>query len=480
METNGKLEHTYTSTLENKKDRKMKNIQFIYSKITLFLGLVFITVASCERPISDEVEFASYATTGEIFTDGFQGGLDYFPFGGSFAEAFSVETDVTYRGEASMRFDIPSFGVGYGGATFPSTAPRDLSNYDALTFWAKATQGADINEIGFGIDGDISKFRVDIANLAISTKWTKYIIPIPDPSKLIEQTGMFWYAEGAESADDDGGYTFWIDDLQFEKLGTIAQPQPAIFNGSDLNQRASVNTTVPITGLTQTFNLASGINQTVNAAPHYFEFKSTDVDVARVNESGEIFIVGEGTAMITASIAGVKAEGSLTIETLVEGSIISIFNDLFADVAVDNYNGFYQDFQTTLGGAVVEDGNNVITYTSLNFVAIEFYGRDGSSVQPVDASDMTHIHIDIRANEVIESSDFIKIELFNNFTLGSESSGSFQINGNDLTSNEWVQFDIPLSSFTGLNGTNALGALFTVSDNTISNASLDNIFFYKE
>jgi len=100
----------------------MKNIRFIYSKIICLLGLIFITVASCERAISDEVEFAKHSTTGEIFTDGFMGGLDYFPFGGSFVDAFSVDNKVAYKGEASMRLDIPSFGVGYGGATFPSTA----------------------------------------------------------------------------------------------------------------------------------------------------------------------------------------------------------------------------------------------------------------------------------------------------------------------------------------------------------------------
>ena len=45
---------------------------------------------------------------------------------------------------------------------------------------------------------------------------------------------MFWYAEGPENGD---GYTFWIDELKYEKLGTIAQPRPAIFGGEDLVQK---------------------------------------------------------------------------------------------------------------------------------------------------------------------------------------------------------------------------------------------------
>ena len=154
---------------------------------------------------------------------------------------------------------------------------------------------------------------------------------------------------------------------------------------------------------------------------------------------------------------------------------------MFANVPVDNYNGFYFDgFQTTLGGAILEGSNNIIDYTVLNFVAIEFYGRDGSDVQPVDASDMTHIHIDIRPNEAIEASDFFRIEIFNNFTLGSQIAGTYTISGSELASNDWTEFDIPLSSFSGLSSQDALGAMIFVSDGTIVNISLDNIYFYSE
>ena len=110
----------------------MKTNKYIYSKITtFFLGLILCTTIGCERGLSEEAEFATYPTEGGIFIDGFVGGLDYFPFGGSFAEAFSVDQTETYMGTASMRFDIPSFGVGFGGATFQSLGPRDLSGFDA-------------------------------------------------------------------------------------------------------------------------------------------------------------------------------------------------------------------------------------------------------------------------------------------------------------------------------------------------------------
>ena len=47
----------------------MKNRTFNYLKITLLLVLLVAITVSCEREISDEVEFATNSNTGEIFTD---------------------------------------------------------------------------------------------------------------------------------------------------------------------------------------------------------------------------------------------------------------------------------------------------------------------------------------------------------------------------------------------------------------------------
>ena len=490
METNGKLEPMYTSILENKKDIKMKNRKFMYSKITFLLGLVFIINVSCERDPSDDLEFATFPNNAEVFIDGFTGGLDYFPFEGSYLEAFSVDEQTKYRGSASMRFDIPSpndplINGTYGGATFNLDSPRDLSGFDALTFWAKASEGKTINEIGFGV-ADIDKYRTVIDGLQLSTNWKKYIIPIPDPSKLNAEKGMFFYGES-----DVDGYTFWIDELQFEKLGTIGQPRPAILNGNDVTEQTFTGSTINIAGrgLTQTFNLESGINQTVFAAPSYFTFSSTDVDIARVSELGIVSIVGSGTATITATLGGVKAAGSLTLESLgsfssapiptrAPSNVISIFSDAYTNVPVDYYNGFFTpDGQTTLGGAppaTLGDGQ-VINYTNLNFVGIGMFDE----VSPVNATAMTHLHVDINVQEAMDSGDFINIQLLNSVG-NNETSGTVKINSSKLLTDQWVSLDIPLSDFAGLGSRTEIGLLFFISDSTISNIFVDNIYFYKE
>lgn len=477
----------------------MKKINFKYHILLPVLGLICVAVISCERGYSDEIEFATFPSSPDIFTDAPVGITDQFfesfdPATGANTEGFGTDANEAYAGTTSIRIDVPSptdpNGSYIGGIFTDRGEGRNLTGYDALTFWAKGSTTAEIGTVGFGTDFVESKYAVSINNVELSTKWKKYYIPIPDPSKLVQEKGMFLFSAGTESTNGVG-FTFWLDEIRFEKLGTIGQPRPAILGGQDQTAQANVDSSVPIIGLTQTFNLPNGLDTTVNATAAYFDFETSNPFVASVNEQGLVTVEGSGEvdpntgeidnmATITASVGGIAAAGSLTVEA-VNINVISLFSDVFANVPVDNYNGFYLDgFQTTLGGAVEEDGNNIIDYTLLNFVAIEFYGRGGSGVQPIDASEMTHMHIDVRVNENVDPTDFFRIEVFNNFTLGNSVSGAYTIPGTDLVSNDWAQFDIPLSDFAGLSATDALGAIIFVSDATIANVSLDNIYFYAE
>lgn len=470
----------------------MKNRKQQYIKTILSI-VVFMALLSCERELSNDAEFATFSTTGEVFTDTPIGlGSDfYFPFLGSKATAFSVDEDVAYESNASMRFDVPNANDpegNFAGAIFRiEGSGRNLTEFDALTFWARASQGVNIGEIGFGQDFGENKFQVTRTNVSLGTQWAKYVIPIPDPSKLTEERGVLWYSAGT---NDTGGfgYTFWLDEVKFEKLGTIAQAQPAILNGADVEQDAFVNIPLTLTGLTQTFSTASG-NITVNTTPAYFDFQSTDVDVARANELGVVSVVGTGEATITASLANVAAAGSLALDvsgtfdfapappTRNPEDVISIFSDAYTNVAVDYYNGFFSDgFQTTEGGAPPLDvnGDMIINYTVLNFVGIGTF----QDVAPVNLTDMTHIHVDIKVNEGIDPGDFIRLQLLNSVG-NNETSGEYTIDGTALVANDWASLDIPLADFAGLGDRSQIGLLFFISDATIADIFVDNIYYYR-
>ncbi len=461
----------------------MKIYRYIHLRFIPLLGLGIVALLSCERDFSDEVKFATFPANGDIFTDAPVGLTDKFfdsfdPAVGANTEGFGTDDDVAFEGTSSIRIDVPApddpNGGFIGGIFLDRGAGRDLTGFDALTFYVKGSTTATIDEVGFGSDFEEDKFAVGLQNIRLSTDWKKVIIPIPDPSKLVQERGMFRFSAGTLSTNGVG-FTFWIDELQFENLGTIAQSRPSILGGNDSRFPTTVGQTVTISQLQQTFNLGSGIDQTINLTPSYFSFKSSDPNVAFVDELGEVTVAGTGLTEITASIAGVLADGKLLVESSESAQIVSIFTDLFADIPVDNYNGFFLG-QNTKGGLVEENGGQIIRYTQLDFVSINFF----QNVAPIDITEMTDLRISIRVDESIDAGDFINIQLVNSVGTPDLTSGTFRIEGGDLVPNEWVEFQIPLSSFTGLGARNAIGQLFFVSDGTISNVSIDNIFFSAE
>ena len=483
----------------------MKNIKFFNSKTTLLLSFILIAIVGCERDLSDDAVPATFSSIGDVFTDNFVGmGTDfYLPFADSKQDAFSVDNQVGFESSASYRVDVPNADNpdgNYAGAILRvDGAGRDLSGYDALTFYAKASQGVNFGEVGFGLDFLEDKYQVTASGLSIGTNWTKYTIPIPDASVLVQERGVFWYSTGTQNTGGSG-YTVWFDEIKFERLGTVAQPRPKILNGQDQFLETFNGSVLPIGGLTQTFNLASGIDQTVAAAPAYFTFSSSNTNVATVNESGVVNVVGPSPTdpdtgefiptVITATLDGVVAEGSLTLVSLgpfteapvptqSPENVISLFSDAYTNVPVDYYNGFFNgDGQTTQGGAPPTNvgGGEVINYTNLNFVGIGTF----LDVQPIDATQMTHLHVDINVQEAIDPGDFIRLQILNGVQTTNEISGSRIINSTELSQNEWRSFDIPLGEFTGLSARDALGLLFFISDSTISNIYVDNIYYYKE
>ena len=124
---------------------------------------------------------------------------------------------------------------------------------------------------------------------------------------------MLWYAEGPENGL---GYTFWIDNVKYEKLGTIAQGSALILNGSNVTQTTFVGMETNITGVKATFNLPNGVNQNLTISPAYLNFTSSNPSVATVNSSGVINSISAGTSLITANFNGIATTGSMTVNCL--------------------------------------------------------------------------------------------------------------------------------------------------------------------
>lgn len=455
---------------------------FIRFSKYILTGVLLVLFAGCEREL-DDLSPVTYPANPNVFIDGFSSGLNYAAFGGSVPTAFDVDYKETYNNSsASMRFDVPNAndpqGL-YAGGVFYTQSGRDLSGFNVLTFYAKASQSANLNVIGFGNDLGESKYQTSISDLAISTTWKKYYIPIPDPSKLTQERGMFFYSVAPAEGK---GFSFWIDELKFEKLGTIAYPQFAILNGQNQVETSFIGVSKIVGGLTAAFNLPTGINQSINAAPAYFQFISSDPSIAIVDEKGKVTVIGgPGNVVITARVGGINANGSLVVQsqgvyehaptpTVNQADVISIFSDAYTNVPVNYYNGYWAPYQTTLSADFVVNGDHVLHYTNFNFVGIEF------SSPTVNASAMTHLHVDIFLPNTLTSNAQFRIELVD---FGSGGTGINVRTFTTTQTRQWISLNIPLSAFTGLSNRAKLAQIIFVNvSNNISSFYADNIYFY--
>lgn len=465
----------------------MKNI-FKHKLIKPFLGISLLLALGCQRDLND-LEPATYSKNPDVFLDTFSAGLNYAAFGGSDVKAFDVDTQVKYSGTTSMKIAVPDYGSpegAYAGGTFFTSVGRDLSDYNALTFWVKATQSANIDVLGFGNDLGENKYQVSLTGVSVNTNWKKIIIPIPDAAKLKMERGMFFYSEGPEN---NKGYTFWIDEVKFEKIGTISYQSATVLNGENKTVTSFVGVKNVLDGLTAQFSLPNGTSQAVNLTPYYFNFTSSNPSVATVDGVGNVNTIAAGSSTITASLGDNVAKGSLIINssgaythaptpTQDASKVISLFSDKYSNVPVDYYNGYWAPHQTTLSSDFVVEGDHVLNYTNFNFVGIQM------SSPPVNATSMSHLHLDIYLPNAMPAGANFKIQVLDfgaNGVYGGndDKTGETTITAPTLQGQKWVSLNIPLTAFAGLTSKAHIGQVIFVGTN-ISGFYADNIYFYND
>jgi uncharacterized protein YjdB len=457
----------------------------------VFLVLMVIGFASgCERDVTD-LSAPENSKDPNVFVDGFSGGLNYAAFGGSFPAAFQVDTKETYNNSAAvMKFEVPDANDArgaYAGGAFFTSAGRDLSSYNVLTFWARASKSASLDLVGFGLDLGANKYTTSVSGVNVNTNWKKYYIPLPDPAQLTSERGMFYYSEGAEEGN---GYTFWIDEVKFENLGTVAHLKHAIMNGLTETKEAEVGETVSVTGLKASANLPNGIDQAVDPSAAFFTFVSSDENIATVNANGEVRVLGAGTATITAKVGGKDAAGALIVKSAgltpkpttpaptpnrAAADVISLYSNAYTNVPVDTWNTRWQ-FSTAEEFFDKVQNDDIIRYRNLNFVGIEFVSNT------INATSMTHFHIDIWTPDAVTAAKTFKVLLVdfggnNAFGGGDDTSHELTFRAPLITSGNWVSIDVPLTAFTGLTRRSNLAQM--VLSGEYPNVYIDNVYFYK-
>jgi hypothetical protein len=420
-----------------------------------------------------------------VFQDEFTGAVVFQAFGNSKLDALTTDNVEQYEGSGCLRVTVPNAGAGYAGGAFTTARARDLSGYNALTLWAKASRAVTLDVAGLGNDNTgRSKFEARRSAVPVTTTWSKIVIPIPDPSKLTAEGGLFFFAAAPQAGT---GYVVWFDDVRFEKLDTVTNPRPAM-TAQVLN--SFVGATVPISGTKVTFDVAGGGTVVVDHMPGYFDYESSDSAVA-VPGGGVIRIVGPGTAAVTAHLDTTLVAGAVSLNagpftpglaptpTRPAADVISLFSNAYANVPVDKWSA---DWDVANVADLSIFGDDMKLYTSLVYAGIEF------TTHPIDASSMTHFHLDVYA----PAGTTFKVKLVDfgaNGTFGG--TGENRDSERELTFNaastppfvngSWVGLDIPLSDF--MNGTTGLVSRTHLAQLVISGDTgtvyVDNVYFHK-
>jgi len=465
----------------------LKNRSYTSSILML---MVLAGLLSCDRELT-VLEPAPFPTDAEVFIDGFGPSVQPHSFLGTKLDALQLDDEETYEGSQSIIITIPGpgdpSGSTWSGGALVAGLARDLSDYNALTFWAKANKALTLNTVGLGNDNAApNPYVAEIANVPLTTTWTQYIIPIPLSEKLVQEQGMFYYSEGQE---DGEGASIWLDEIQFESLGTIAHPS---FSFASTSLDVYQNAIISIPAVTVSYDV-DGSNVDVSASSEYLTFTSSDTSIVSVDTDGTLTAMNLGNATIYATLGDPSVSDSLVITVgeappvpdtaaptpiVAADSVVSIYSNVYTSVTTPDFYTYWE-FSTAEVQEVSIAGNETMQFLSLNFAGIDF-----SASQLVNASGMTHFHMDVWTPDPSATPAAFKVLLVDFGADGvyagtDNSSHELSITTSSdpaLVSDEWMTLDIPLSAFSGLTSQGNIAQLVISGDpNTVY---LDNIYFY--
>jgi Bacterial Ig-like domain (group 2) len=440
-------------------------------------------------------------TDPEVFVGKFPSNVNFQPFLNTSPANVTPDATVCYPdtsiycpdGGATLRVDVPSPGDPenfFAGGAIVSGLPRNLSGYDAVTFWAKSTRGAPVL-VGIGADQTDDPAYITLGAASLSTEWRQYVLPIPLPSRLTAERGLFYFSAGADGSPATG-FTFWLADIQYVTLGpAIGGPHPVMpatcigKRVGDVAFPAFRAGSIPVR-----FDVDAGVG-VIDASSRYFTFTSSDPAVASVDPGGIVSVMGDGTATITAQLGGVQAAGPLTVNVggastcpplavpttiaptpeVPAANVISLFGSAYTPRPVSSWHTSWSDCcsrevqNTTVG-----------THPVKKFVLFPFNGvaisPDGSSAGAVDASAMTWFHVDVWTPDGYA----FEVKLVND-PAGSASEST--VGAYITQTGSWVGLEIPMTAFRNLGGTSKIGQmLFLVPDGTSSTWYVDNVYFH--
>ncbi len=380
-----------------------------------------------------------------------------------------------------------NFNPGWSQATVATTidvAGSATLSYANLNY--QGTQfGSDVNAAGMTnlhIDvysADETRFELYCISHSTGEKyvtlplvfnsWNSFDIPLTDFTSMgLSMADLFQFKVVGQGNYPGGAKTtVYIDNLYFyDSSATLDTEAPAVFtavkglatfNSMELVCSATDNSNavsfeVTYDGTTVTAGSASGVSKsiTINGLS-----ASTAYSFSVVAKDATGNIAANSPIVVDASTSA--APSAAPVPTVDAAKVLSVFSDTYTPaLPAINYNPGWG--QSTVVTNVDLGGSATLKYTNLNYQGTEFGGN-------IDASAMNTMHVDVWTADATS----IKITPI---SAGKESLFTLT----PLNSSSWSSFDIPLTSFTGVN----MAALYQIKVDGGGGKTvyLDNIYFY--
>jgi hypothetical protein len=156
-----------------------------------------------------------------------------------------------------------------------------------------------------------------------------------------------------------------------------------------------------------------------------------------------------------------------------ESDVISIFSDAYTDISVDTYDTSWCPGTTT---EVMIDGNATKKISGLGCEGIEW-----QSARTVNASQMTHFHMDIWTDSETQDKSFNM--KFSNWAGGAAEANAIEFSATNATNlpntnpGTWISFDISLSDWSAGDINDIVQFIITSNLGTVY---YDNLYLYSD
>ena len=250
-------------------------------------------------------------TPGQVFFDGvYAAGVTFHPATGATTTVAIDPATLNPAGHASLVFSYPA--TGFTGGAFLSSTPLNLSSFDSLTFWAKASAPMSLGKFGIGDNAGLTPNTADaeVDGLAISTQWTLFVIPLPNPALYTQASGLGTLYDSTNQAP----LKLWLSDIQYVQSGSAALGAPALqFTAAGYTVQINQTTQLVKSDLSLTWSLSGAPLTLSNPNLDFFSFSSDAPAVATVSSAGLVTAVASGTANLHASLGSVQSSNALPI-----------------------------------------------------------------------------------------------------------------------------------------------------------------------